>query len=205
MKLLLLASLISLLTMTSCTEEKKEDRQSLAIGTSLPAGEVKMKSVDGQEYSIKDVAGSNGTMVMFSCNTCPAVKKYQERTLQAIKEAKENGFGIIIINSNEDYRDDDDSYTAMQEYAKEQGYGNVPYVVDVNSAVADAFGASRTPETFLFDTNGVLVYHGAMDDNQDATSVKRKHLSAAIGELRAGKEVSVKNTLSIGCSIKRKS
>jgi thiol-disulfide isomerase/thioredoxin len=205
MKHLLVASLITLLTTASCTEEQKDDRKPLSIGSSIPLADVKMKSVDGKAYSIKDVKDKDGTLVMFSCNTCPYVVKYQERTLQAIKEARGNGFGVIIINSNEDYRDGDDSYNAMQEYAKEQQYGDVPYVVDINSAVADAFGATRTPETFLFNSKGQLVYHGALDDNQDASAAKTKHLSTAISELRAGKEVSVKNTLSVGCSIKRKS
>jgi thiol-disulfide isomerase/thioredoxin len=166
--------------------------------------EVKMKSVNGSEYDIKSLKTDKGVLVMFSCNTCPVVVKYQSRTLEAIQEAKAKGFGVIIINSNEDYRDDDDSYTEMQDYAKAQNYQDVPYVVDVNSAVANAFGASRTPETFLFNAEGKLVYHGAMDDNQDASKAKRKHLSSAINELVSGKEVSVNSTLSVGCSIKRK-
>jgi thioredoxin-related protein len=195
---------IALVTFLSTTLIAQDNIQPIAIGSSIPKLEAKMKSVDGKEYAIKDMMSKNGVLVMFSCNTCPYVVKYQGRTLEAIKEAKENGFGVIIINSNEDYREKDDSYTAMQEYAKAQNYKNVPYVVDVNSTVANAFGATRTPETFLFNAKGQLVYHGAIDDNQDASQAKRKHLATAISEVLSGKDISVNKTRSVGCSIKRK-
>ena len=91
----------------------------------------------------------------------------------------------------------------MKEYAKDQGY-SWKYAVDKNSELADAFGASRTPECYLFDKNGKLVYHGAIDDNpSDASSVSRKHLIAAIDESHAGKDVSQKQSRSVGCGIKR--
>jgi hypothetical protein len=70
--------------------------------------------------------------------------------------------------------------------------------------MADAFGANRTPECFLFDKNGKLVYHGAIDDNpSDASAVTRKHLIIAIDAIKEGKEVSVKESRSVGCTIKR--
>lgn len=195
--------LVTFLVVSATNIFAQQAFQSLAIGSSIPMAEVKMKSIDGKNYSIKDLMKKNGVMVMFSCNTCPIVVKYQSRTLEAIAEAKKNGFGVILINSNEDYRGGDDSYSAMQAYAKRQGY-DVPYVVDDNSAVADAFGATRTPETFLFNTKGQLIYHGAMDDNQEAAQATRKHLATAISEAVNGKEVSVSKTRSVGCSIKRK-
>jgi peroxiredoxin len=176
--------------------------ESIAIGTSLPMSSVKMKSINGKEVSIKDVMQKNGVLVMFSCNTCPYVIKYQGRTLDAIKEARKNNVGVIIINSNEATRTEADSYNAMQQYAKAQQY-DVPYVVDNNSAVANAFGATRTPECFLFNAKNELVYHGAIDDNQDIAGAKRKHLSEAISESVNGRPVSVKNTKSVGCTIKR--
>jgi len=91
----------------------------------------------------------------------------------------------------------------MQDYAQGQGY-KWYYAEDKNNELADAFGASRTPEVFLFDKNGKLVYHGAIDDNpSDAKSVNRHHLKEAINEVTAGQEVSVKESKSVGCNIKR--
>ncbi len=175
----------------------------LPLGSPIPKPEIKMKDVSGKTISLKDAKTDNGLLVMFSCNTCPYVIKNQNRTKEVCKYAAENGIGVAIINSNEGSRSGADSYDAMKEYAKGQGY-NWSYLVDEKSTLADAFGANRTPECFLFDNNGKLVYHGAIDDNpSDAESVSRKHLVAAIDEMKTGKEVSVKQSKSVGCTIKR--
>lgn len=175
----------------------------IAYGSTAPKNEVKMKDISGKEVSLKDAVGKNGLLVMFSCNTCPYVVKNEERTKAISEFAAKNGYGVIIINSNEAMRDDDDSFEAMKTYAKKQGY-KWYYVVDKNSVLADAFGATRTPETFLFNKEGKLVYHGAIDDSpSDATKVTREHLKEAINESNAGKDVSVKESRSVGCTIKR--
>lgn len=175
----------------------------LPLGSPIPSKETKMKDISGKEVSLKDAKTSKGLFVMFSCNTCPYVIKNQSRTSEACKYAMDNGIGVAILNSNEAKRNDDDSYEDMKAYAKGQGY-NWYYLVDNNSALADAFGANRTPECFLFDGDGKLVYHGAIDDNpSDAAAVGRKHLIKAIYEMNAGKEISVKESKSVGCTIKR--
>lgn len=175
----------------------------LPIGSALPHPEVKMKDVSGKEVSFNDARKRNGLLVMFTCNTCPYVIKNQSRTHEACAFASANDIGVVLLNSNEGQRSDDDSYEAMKDYARAQSY-NWYYLVDKQSAMADAFGANRTPECFLFDKDGKLVYHGAIDDNpSDASSVTRKHLITAMTELNNGKEVSVKESRSVGCSIKR--
>ena len=175
----------------------------LPIGSEMPKADVKMKDISGKEISLQDAKKKNGLLVMFSCNTCPYVIKNQERTKEICKYATDNNIGVVLVNSNEAQRGSDDSYTAMKEYAQSQGY-KWYYVVDQNSSLADAFGANRTPENFLFDKNGKLVYHGAIDDNPtDASSVSRKHLKEAIGEMVNGKDIAVKTSRSVGCSIKR--
>jgi thioredoxin-related protein len=175
----------------------------LPLGSPIPNAETKMKDVSGKEVSLKDAKTNKGLLVMFSCNTCPYVIRNQERTNEAAKHAMNNGIGVAILNSNEAKRGDDDSFEDMKAYAKDQGY-KWYYLVDNNSAQADAFGANRTPECFLFDGNGKLVYHGAIDDNpNDAGAVSRKHLISAMDEMNAGKDVSVKESKSVGCTIKR--
>ena len=175
----------------------------LPIGSAIPNAETKMKDISGKTISLKDAKTDKGLLVMFSCNTCPYVIKNQSRTKEACTYSTDNGIGVAVINSNAANRDGDDSYDAMKEYAKKQGY-TWSYLVDDNSAIADAFGANRTPECFLFDKNGKLVYHGAIDDNPaDPSSVGRKHLIAAIDEMKAGKDISVKQSKSVGCGIKR--
>ncbi len=175
----------------------------LQIGSSMPKADLKMQDVSGKQITMKDAKKENGVLVMFSCNTCPYVVKNQERTITISNFATKNNVGVIILNSNEAYRGEDDSFDAMKMYAKEQNY-KWNYVVDNNHEVADAFGANRTPECFLFDKNLKLVYHGAIDDSpSDVTAIKRIHLQEAINELVAGKEITIKESRSVGCTIKR--
>ena len=176
----------------------------LPIGSTIPKADVKLKDISGKEISVSEVKKEKGVLVMFSCNTCPYVVKNQQRTVAIAAYAQKNDVGVIILNSNEGQRNDDDSYEAMKTYAKEQNY-TWHYAVDKNNELADAFGANRTPECFLFDKDLKLVYHGAIDDNpSDAGSVKRNHLQEAITELSTGKEISIKESRSVGCGIKRK-
>ena len=175
----------------------------LPIGASLPNPDKKMKDVAGKEVSFKDAMNTKGLLVMFSCNTCPVVHAYQSRTIEICNYAKSKDIGVILLNSNEASRDDGDSFADMKDYAGGQHY-NWPYVVDENSMMANAFGATRTPECFLFSPEGKLVYHGAIDDNQNGPDeVTRKHLRVAMDEMLQGKDVAVKTTRSVGCTIKR--
>ncbi len=175
----------------------------LPIGADMPNADVRMKDVNGKQVSLNEAKKKNGLLVMFTCNTCPYVVKNQSRTLEISNAATKNDIGVILVNSNEGSRIGADSYIAMQAYAKDQGY-KWHYVVDEKSALADAFGANRTPETFLFDSKGKLVYHGAIDDNpNDDKAVTRKHLNEAMVDMVGGKDVSVKTSRSVGCSIKR--
>lgn len=177
----------------------------IEIGADLPKADVKMKDISGKDVSLKDAMKKNGLLVMFSCNTCPYVIKNQDRTNAISEYALRNNIGVVLVNSNEAYRDKDDSFEEMKKYAKDQGF-KWYYVVDQNSEVADAFGANRTPENFLFNKEGKLVYHGAIDDNpSDASAVKRNHLREAINELVANKDISIKTSRSVGCTIKRNS
>jgi peroxiredoxin len=175
----------------------------LPIGSPIPDPDISMKDISGKNVSLKDAKTNKGLFVMFSCNTCPYVIKNQSRAYEACKYAQGNGIGVAVLNSNEANRKSADSMEEMKAYAEKQGY-NWYYLADENSALADAFGANRTPECFLFDGSGKLVYHGAIDDNpSDAAAVTRKHLVSAIDEMLAGKDVSVKLSRSVGCAIKR--
>lgn len=176
----------------------------LPIGSTMPQATLKMQNTNGSNTSMKDELKANGVLVMFSCNTCPYVIKNQERTLAISEYAAKHNVGVIIVNSNEANRGSEDSYAAMKAYAKEQGY-KWDYVVDKDNVVADAFGATRTPECYLFDKKLVLQYHGAIDDSpSDVSAIKRLHLREAINEVVANKVVTVKESRSVGCSIKRK-
>ena len=182
--------------------QDKKKVESIAIGADIPVATQKMRSTDGKEVSLKS-ANKNGLIVMFSCNSCPYVIKSQERTKEIMAFAKEKGVGMVVVNSNQAYREKDDSFEEMKRYGREQGY-TAPYVLDEGSALADAFGANRTPEVFLFDKGGKLVYKGAMEDSPATpASSKELYLKDAILKMQAGLAPDPSVTKSIGCSIKR--
>ncbi|HEV9038022.1 MAG TPA: redoxin family protein [Puia sp.] len=196
MKLLLLGLLLPALGLSL-------HESNLPIGSSLPKADVLLKDVSGREISLGQAKEAGGLLVMFSCNTCPYVIRNQSRTKEICTYAADHHIGVILLNANEGDREGGNSFGAMQEYAKSQGY-HWYYALDGKSDLAGVFGASRTPECFLFDKNGKLVYHGAIDDSPgDDRQVHRQHLRLAIDETLAGKEVTVKETRSVGCSINR--
>lgn len=199
MKYLLLSTLAALMMAFGLQQA------SLPIGSTIPMADTKMKDVSGKIVSLADIKTTNGLLVMFSCNTCPYVIKNQARTREISSYAQDKNIGVILLNSNEGSRGKEDSYNAMQSYAKKQGY-QWPYTIDSNNELANAFGAARTPEVFLFNGHGKLVYHGAIDDSPaDESKISRKHLREAINEMLSGSDISVKETRSVGCGIKRKS
>jgi len=176
----------------------------LNAGDNMPVVAANMRSATGSFSTLTAAAKENGLIVMFSCNTCPFVIKNQPITQKVMAYAAAHNIGMVIVNSNEAQRSDADSYDAMVKYAQAQSY-TVPYIVDDNSKLADAFGASHTPEVFLFNNKGKLVYKGAMNDNpSDPAGYKKMYIEDAINAMIAGKEVNPNATKSVGCGIKRK-
>lgn len=176
----------------------------LPIGSPLPKPDTKLTDISGKEISLQETMGKQGLLVMFSCNTCPVVRGYADRTREICNYAIQKDLGVILLNSNEGTRDAGESLDDMKSFAGDQQYKWF-YAVDKDNVLADAFGASRTPEVYLFNSKGVLVYKGAIDDNpKNADGVRRKHLQTAIDEMRAGNDITMKETRSVGCGIKRK-
>jgi peroxiredoxin len=173
----------------------------LNIGDKAPSTSVKMKGVDGREVSIADVVGKEGTLVVFSCNHCPFAKAWQDRIAAIGNAAEGKSVGVIVINSNDPTDYPEDNYAEMQKRAQQLGF-KFPYVVDATSDVARQFGATRTPEAFLFDKDGKLVYHGAIDDSQNAAQVEKHFLQDAVDAMVANKDVATKETKFVGCGIK---
>lgn len=204
MKTILAALAFSMAAINVANAQQAHDIHQLAIGETLPLQTVTMPSAtNGKTITLGNAVTSKGLIVMFSCNTCPFVVKSQARTREIMKYAAEKGLGMVIINSNEAQSNDVDSYKEMERYAKKQGY-TVPYVVDVHSQAADQFGATHTPEVYLFNADKKLVYRGGMEDNPaDPASSTKMYLKDAIDNLLANKPITPDRTKSVGCSIKR--
>lgn len=179
-------------------------QEKLSPGDAMPVSKASLKNANGNNTTLDAAYKENGLIVLFSCNTCPFVVRNQSVTKTVMEYAAAHKVGVIVINSNEAKRGDDDSYEAMKKYAKDQGY-SVPYVIDENSALADMFGASHTPEIYLFNNRHKLVYKGAMNDNpSNPGSYKKMYIHEAIDAMIAGKTPDPAVTRSIGCGIKRK-
>lgn len=177
----------------------------LALGQPAPLADVKMKNVDGRELSIADVKGAKGTLVIFSCNACPWAKAWEARIAELGNAYSRRGFGVVVINPNDPGLNAEDGYDVMQRRARDRKM-KFPYVVDATSDVARAFGATRTPEVFLFGSNGLLVYRGTVDDNaREPGKVQRRYLRDALDAVLAGRAVAVAETKALGCSIKFRS
>jgi hypothetical protein len=174
----------------------------LAIGSKAPMRETTMKCVGGTDTSIGAAAGKKGTLVIFMCNHCPWVKAWQTRIAAIGNAALDQGIGVIAINPNDPAAYPEDDFDQMVTRAKQLGF-KFCYAVDATSEIAMSFGATHTPEAFLFDAGGKLVYHGAVDDNaKDESAVKHPWLQQAVSAVTKGKPVSDAETKAMGCSIK---
>ena len=143
--------------------------------------------------------------MVFTCNHCPFAKDWEQRIVELANTYARKGIGVMLVNANDPATHPEDGYAEMQTRAKSRGM-KVPYVVDETSGVARAFGASVTPEAFLFDKSGKLAYHGAIDDNRkEPDKVKERYLKDALDAVVAGKAPAVPETKSLGCGIKFRS
>jgi len=177
--------------------------ENLNIGSHAPEFN-NLPGTDGKKYALKSFAQHKFLVVVFSCNHCPYVQAYEERMIALQREYAPKGVQLVAINSNETVNYPEDNFDEMVKRSQRQGF-NFPYLRDDDQSVAGAFGATHTPEFFLFDHERTLRYHGKMDDNyQNPGAVKVHFLRNAIDALLAGEEVKEKETYSIGCTIKWK-
>lgn len=181
----------------------------LKIGKKAPMTSASLTGVDGNSYNLDELTQENGLIVIFSCNTCPFVvgsdgfEGWEKQYNDIYKTAQENNMGVVLINSNEAKRAGVDSQAEMNKHATDKGY-TMPYVVDTDSKLADAFGAKTTPHAFILDKDKKLVYKGSIDNSWDT---KKKELTTylynAIANLAEGKAIEENSTAPRGCSIKR--
>lgn len=174
----------------------------LALNSPFPMDDSKMKDVSGKPISLNELKTEKGLLVIFSSNTCPYVKLSESRIKDNSDFCLANGIGCILVNSNESLRTEDDSFEEMIAYFSAQKL-SCAYAMDEKSQLANAFGATRTPQCFLFGVKG-LIYKGAIDDNvKDPSAVKVPYLKDALAALLKNETPKIRETKSIGCTVKR--
>lgn len=172
----------------------------VALGSPLPA--FALPDPWGRVHGAADVAGPRGTLVAITCNHCPYAKAIWPRFVALAPRAAALGVGVVAINPNLNPRYPDDSPEAMRDAIAAWGIP-FPYLVDESQDVARAFGALCTPEFYLYDDAGRLVYHGRFDDNwKEPDKVTARELEAALEALATGAPVATPQHPALGCSIK---
>jgi len=172
----------------------------LELGSSCP--DFKLPATDGKSYGLKDFSDAEILVVFFSCNHCPYVLGSDEETRRTAEKYALKGARFVAINSNSEKTHPNDDFAHMVERMKEKKFPWV-YLRDKPQDTARAFGGLRTPHFFVFDRSRNLVYTGrGLDNPMDGAKAKVNDLDRALGEVTAGKPVSVPLTNPIGCNVK---
>lgn len=200
---------VAALLFVGLTAEQKEIT-TLSIGDKIPSKDLELTQLDENKTSLADFKKENGTLVIFSCNTCPFVigsdnfEGWEKSYNDLHNVAKANKIGAVLINSNTAKRDKGDNLVDMKARATEQNY-LMDYVLDKRNRLANAFGAKTTPHVFLFDANDVLVYEGQINDAFKPNNKKvKEYLQDALEALGSGSKIKTNKTDAVGCGIKRK-
>jgi peroxiredoxin len=169
------------------------------------ATDFRLKNVDGKMVSLKDFSKAKGFIVVFTCNHCPFAKAYEDRIIALDKKYSAQGYPVIAINPNNPAKAKDDSYELMQVRAREKGF-TFPYLFDDGQKIYPQYGATKTPHVYILqktDKGNIVKYIGTIDDNyEDESAVKQKYVENAVNALLQGKQIELKETKAIGCSIK---
>ncbi len=204
----MLLTFITLL-LTSFAAGADKEVKPLALGSTAP--DFKLPGTDGRTYTLKDFAEAKYLLVIFTCNHCPTAQYYEERIKKLTDDYKPKGVAVVAIMPNDDkavrldelgYTDLGDSLEDMKIRAEYKQF-NFPYLYDgEQQETTTRYGPQATPHAFLFDAARKLQYAGRIDDSERLEFMKTQDLRRALDELTAGKEITLKQTKTFGCSIK---
>lgn len=164
-----------------------------------------LPGTDGKTYTLEDVRGEKGTLVMFICNHCPYVKSVIDRIVRDASELQSKGIGVVAICANDATAYPEDSFDRMKQFASSNGF-TFPYLHDESQEVARKYDAACTPDFFGFNMDLELQYRGRLDESgrQAAPPDARRELFEAMTQIAQTGEGPQEQTPSMGCSIKWK-
>ena len=164
-----------------------------------------LPGVDGKTYSLADIRGEHGTLVMFICNHCPYVKAVIDRIVRDATELKAYGINTVAISSNDVTHYPEDSFDDMKGFAKGHGV-TFPYLYDESQGVARVYNAVCTPDFFGFNGKLELQYRGRLDASRKEAGPAdaRRELFEAMRDIATTGEGPRQQIPSMGCSIKWK-
>ena len=176
----------------------------LPLGTQAPDFQLP-DVVSGETISLATFAGKKALLVMFICRHCPFVKHLQTELAQIGKDYADRNVGIVAISANDATNYPDDAPDKLKEMAQQLGFA-FPFCYDESQETAKTYTAACTPDFFLFDADGRLVYRGQLDDSRPSTDkpVTGKDLRTALDAVLAAQPINPDQQPSIGCNIKWK-
>ncbi|MDA1133085.1 MAG: thioredoxin family protein [Proteobacteria bacterium] len=162
-----------------------------------------LEGVDGRRYSLADVRGSHGTLVIFMCNHCPYVKAVIDRIIRDVRALKPHGIGAIAIMVNDAEEYPADSFDNMRRWAQEREFP-FPYVIDPTQRIGREYNAVCTPDFFGFNADLALQYRGRLDESrkEPAAPDARRELYEAMVQIAETGRGPAEQIPSMGCSIK---
>jgi peroxiredoxin len=166
-----------------------------AIGATIV--DFTLPDVDGKDHSLNALKGKNGTVLIFVAVQCPISNAYNERMEKLGQDYKARDISVVGINANST-----EPTAAVKAHAAEK-HLTFPILKDNGNKIADALGATRTPEAYFLDANNKLIYHGRIDNSRDVSQVVSSELRDALEATLSGKPVAKTTAAAFGCSIKR--
>ncbi len=175
----------------------------IKLKTGDQAPDFDLIGIDDKNHSLNDYKDYDGLLVLFTCNHCPYVKAKVE-AIKEIHEKFKDKVALVGINSNDPTNYPDDNFENMKKTAQEKGI-KFDYLVDDTQEIAKKYGATCTPDPFLFDKERKLVFHGRIDNAMTPEdTATEKTMINNIEKLLAGEKIEKDFDPSIGCSIKWK-
>ncbi|MCP4759312.1 MAG: thioredoxin family protein [Planctomycetes bacterium] len=173
------------------------------LGRIMPVFE--LPDASGVLHTSASLSGERGTLIVFLCNHCPYVVHVADELGRLGVEYCNRGIGVAGINSNDASKYAADAPARMPIFAQTHGI-TFPYLFDETQSTAKSFGASCTPDFFLFDPDGRLVYRGQLDSSRPNNDipVTGSHLRLAMDALIGDDLISEDQAPSLGCNIKWK-
>lgn len=186
----MLAAIVYLLMPLATTAGIGIEIGSKVDGFSLPDTEGKMQTLD----SLK---GKNGTLIVWLSAQCPVVRGYKERINEIAADYQTKGINFVGVNSNST-----EDLNWVKSNIAEFGY-KFPVLIDKNNILADKWGATVTPEVYFLDSDNILKYHGAIDNDRSGKNVTEQYLRSAFDSSLSGKAIAKTRANAFGCTIKR--
>ena len=163
----------------------------------------KLKSISGKSVSLEDIKGKKGTLIMFICNHCPYVKAIIKDLVEDCKKLKLEGINSVAIMSNDTKNYPEDSFDKMIEFAKDNEFGDLNYLIDETQEVAKKYGAVCTPDFFGYNKNLELQYRGRIRELKNLKPVRNgdSDLKLAMRMIGKTQKGPMEQIPSMGCNI----